>query len=260
MRKLLTFLAIFLVGFGTSQLISFFRTPGIRLLNKSVEVTKEATATSVLTDKAREEARVSRVIDGDTIELEGGRKVRYIGIDTPEVVDPRKPVECFGKEAKEENRRLVDGRTVKLEKDVSEIDRYGRLLRYIYIGDVMINEALVRNGFAHASSYPPDVKNQERLFAAEREARENNRGLWGGCTSSTIQQFNNVTISPTVVGGSSSDCSIKGNISSKGEKIYHLPGCGSYNKTAIDESKGERWFCIEGEALSAGWRKAKNCP
>src|SRR3990167_3408922 len=76
---------------------------------------------------------VTRVIDGDTIEIEGGQKVRYIGIDTPETVDPRKPVQCFGVEASNKNKELVSGKRDRLEKDVSETDKYGRLLRYIYI-------------------------------------------------------------------------------------------------------------------------------
>src|SRR3990172_7201954 len=81
----------------------------------------------------REKVKVTRVIDGDTIELGDGRRVRYIGIDTPETVDPRKPVECFGKEAAAKNRELVDGKMVEMEKDASETDKYGRLLRYIYV-------------------------------------------------------------------------------------------------------------------------------
>ena len=87
------------------------------------------------------EAKVIRVIDGDTIEvgIEGSLyKVRYIGIDTPEMVHPPEPAEYFSKEASEKNRELVDGRTVLLEKDVSETDEYGRLLRYVWVGDMMV--------------------------------------------------------------------------------------------------------------------------
>lgn len=127
---------------------------------------------------------VTRVIDGDTVEIEGGMHVRYIGMDTPESVDPRKTVQCFGREAAEENRKLVDGKTVRLEKDVSKTDRYGRLLRYVYIGDVFINDYLVRQGFAQVSTFPPDVLHQEQFLAAEREAREQGRGLWSKCGNS----------------------------------------------------------------------------
>lgn len=125
--------------------------------------------------------KVIRIADGDTITIEGGEKLRYIGINTPESVDPRRPVECFGKEASLRNKELVEGKIIGIEKDVSQTDRFGRLLRYVYVGDVMINEQLVREGYAFASAYPPDVKYQERLQAAEQDAKENRRGLWSTC-------------------------------------------------------------------------------
>jgi len=122
--------------------------------------------------------KVARVIDGDTIEIEGGQRVRYIGIDTPEL---GQNADCYAREAYEKNKELVGNEIVGLEKDVSETDRYGRLLRYVYMGDLLINDVLVREGYANASSYPPDVKYQERFRGAEREARENSRGLWASC-------------------------------------------------------------------------------
>ncbi len=270
MRRELIVIAIFLIGFGSSQIFNyFFSQKQIFQPPRTPEIFHEATNTAVLGESLLEEyARVIRVIDGDTIEIEGGKRVRYIGIDTPETVDPRKPVECFGREAAEKNRSLVEGKKVQLEKDVSEVDRYGRLLRYVSVDNQMVNDVLVRQGFAHASSYPPDIKYQEQLRDAEREARENGRGLWRGClgesnarntsnTSSNSNTSNSSSSSASSV--SSTSCTIKGNISTSGEKIYHLPGCGSYDKTSIDESKGEKWFCSEEEAQKAGWRKAKNC-
>lgn len=196
--------------------------------------------------------KVTRVIDGDTIEIEGGERVRYIGIDTPETVDPRKPVQCFGIEASKKNKELVEGKTVRLEKDVTDKDKYGRLLRYVWVDSLFVNLELVKQGFAFSYTYPPDVKHQAEILAAEAEAREANRGLWTVCP----------IISPTVLPteAPTSDCNIKGNISASGEKIYHLLGCGSYSKTKIDESRGERWFCSEEEAQAAGWRRALNCP
>lgn len=139
-----------------------------------------------LTDVNRVEAQVLRVVDGDTIEVEiQGKKytVRYIGMNTPETVDPRRPVQAYGKEASDKNKELVEGKTVELEKDVSETDRYGRLLRYVYVDGVMINVELVRMGYAQVATYPPDVKYQDLLLEAQREARENGRGLWSGDTS-----------------------------------------------------------------------------
>ena len=122
---------------------------------------------------------VAKVIDGDTIKLGNGEVVRYIGIDTPETNHPRKGKECGGEEAKAENKKLVEGKMVRLEKDVSETDRYGRLLRYVFVGDLFVNEYLVRQGYAQARSYPPDVKYQEIFRQAEKEAREKKMGLWG---------------------------------------------------------------------------------
>jgi len=128
-----------------------------------------------------EYAKVTKVVDGDTIQIEDGRTVRYIGIDTPETVDPRTTVQCYGTEASSRNKQLVEGSTVGLEKDVSETDRYGRLLRYVYKDNVMVNLTLVSEGFAYSSSYPPDVKYQDQLKSAEQEARNNSKGLWSAC-------------------------------------------------------------------------------
>jgi micrococcal nuclease len=136
-----------------------------------------------------ERATVLRVVDGDTIEVDRGRgpeKVRYIGIDTPETVDPSRPVAWMGREASAANAALVEGRTVVLERDVSETDRYGRLLRYVWIEDpagpggwIFVNLALVAAGFAQVATYPPDVRYAELFLAAQAEARAAERGLWG---------------------------------------------------------------------------------
>lgn len=211
--------------------------------------------------------KVTRVIDGDTIEIEGGERIRYIGIDTPETVDPRKPVQCFGVEASRKNKELVDGKEVRLEKDITDKDKYGRLLRYVWVGETLINLELVKQGFAQSYSYPPDVKYQDDFVKAEREARDAKRGLWDACQQADTSSAVTPVIPPpspqietnTIVAPPAS-CVIKGNINSSGEMIYHLPGCSSYNVTKIDEGRGERWFCSESEALAAGWRKALNCP
>ena len=128
-------------------------------------------------------ATVLEVVDGDTILVAIGDqtfRLRYIGIDAPETKHPTKPPDRLGPEATEVNRRLVGGKTVYLEKDVSETDRYGRLLRYVYLSDgTFVNAELVRLGYAQAISYPPDVKHQDLLTAMQRNAREAGRGLWG---------------------------------------------------------------------------------
>ena len=122
-----------------------------------------------------ETAKVIQVIDGDTITIEGNYRVRYIGIDTPEVYPE---VEEYGIEAWEANRRLVEGKEVRLERDVTEKDKYGRLLRYVYVGDVFVNAELVRQGLAEAKAYPPDTKYQDYLEELEAEARLASRGMW----------------------------------------------------------------------------------
>ncbi len=128
--------------------------------------------------------QVIRVIDGDTIQvccIFGDReKVRYIGINTPEIHHPMKGIEPFGKEASEANRKLVDGKTVRLEFDVQQVDRYNRLLAYVYLEDgTFVNAWLVENGYAQVMTVPPNVKHQELFLKLQREAREAKRGLWG---------------------------------------------------------------------------------
>lgn len=137
---------------------------------------------------ARQTVQVISVTDGDTIRVSIDGKsvpVRYIGIDTPETVDPRKDVQCFGKEASAFNASLVAGKKLELERDISDTDKYDRLLRYIWIDGKLVNEELVRAGYARSSSYPPDVKYQDRLRAAEADARANSVGLWapGACAA-----------------------------------------------------------------------------
>ena len=131
---------------------------------------------------------VSSIVDGDTLKVNINGTVetlRLIGLDTPETVDPRKPVQCFGKEASAKTKELLEGKRVRLEKDVSETDKYDRLLRYVYLEDgTFINELLVREGYASASSYPPDVKYQDQFRAAEQTARANRWGLWSDLCAS----------------------------------------------------------------------------
>jgi micrococcal nuclease len=124
-------------------------------------------------------ARVVDVIDGDTIEVviaNQAYKVRYIGVDTPEST---REIEPFGKEAAAKNRRLVAGETVTLVKDVSETDRFGRLLRYVFVGERFVNYELVRQGYANVVRFPPDVACIAYFRTAEQQARSREIGLWG---------------------------------------------------------------------------------
>lgn len=129
---------------------------------------------------------VTKVIDGDTIEIEGGEKVRYLGVDTPETKDPRKPVQCFGKEASNKNKELVEGKRVILEKDITDTDKYNRLLRFVFLpledgNRLFVNDYLIREGYAQVLTIPPDVKFGEQFLEAQRQAREQKKGLWGRC-------------------------------------------------------------------------------
>jgi micrococcal nuclease len=130
--------------------------------------------------------RVLRVVDGDTIlvALDGrSERVRYIGMDTPETVKPRTPVQCFGKRASAQNARLVAGREVRLVADAEARDRYGRLLAYVYrrSDGLFVNAELVRGGYATPLSIPPNVRFAQRFRALARGARLAGRGLWSAC-------------------------------------------------------------------------------
>ena len=166
----------------------------------AVVLVHQAPATLPREPPGYETATVTRVIDGDTIEVtitdrfEGpgaGRArvgatydVRLLGIDTPESVDPGSPVECFGPEASAAANALLLGERVTLVKDTEESDQYGRLLRYVYVGEEMADARLVANGYAHAYTYRPNIRHSRLFVQLEREAREADRGLWSADTCS----------------------------------------------------------------------------
>ena len=128
-----------------------------------------------------EDVLVVRVIDGDTVELENGDRVRYLGIDTPETVHPDKPVECYGPEATERNKELVEGKMVSLLQDGPDRDSYDRLLRYVFVDGTFVNGDLVWGGYAYARSYGDVPRFYQTLVQLERSAREGERGLWKAC-------------------------------------------------------------------------------
>jgi endonuclease YncB( thermonuclease family) len=127
---------------------------------------------------------VSRVVDGDTIEIapavDGLTEARLIGVDTPETKDPRTGVQPYGEEAYRFAASTIEGEKVALEFDVERIDRYRRLLAYIWLSDgKMFNEVLLKEGYAQVATFPPNVKYTDRFLEAQRRAREAGRGLWG---------------------------------------------------------------------------------
>jgi len=192
-----------------------------------------------------EAAVVKRVVDGDTFETDTGDKVRLVGADTPET---HGKAEAYGKEASEYAKRSLTGQQVWLFRDVSETDRYGRLLRFVFLAgdDVMFNERLVREGYANVMTISPDVAMAERFVEAERAARSEGKGLWGmaGEDGNPSSDADAEAVEP-----SCPSPDIKGNINSRGDRIYHVPGSRSYEQT-----KPEVWFCTEEEAESAGFR------
>jgi micrococcal nuclease len=127
------------------------------------------------------EGEVVRIVDGDTIHVrltDRIEKVRYIGVNTPEVHHPTRGAEPGGREATSVNRSLVAGKHVRLELDVRERDRYGRLLAYVWVGGVMVNAELVRRGYAQVMTVPPNVRHQDLFLKLQRDARDAGRGLW----------------------------------------------------------------------------------
>lgn len=161
------------------------------------------------------------VIDGDMIkvEIDGETyKVRYIGIDTPELHHPSKPVEKYAQEAYEFNKGLVDGKELRLIKDISETDKYSRLLRYVYVGDLFVNAELVKQGYAYALSYPPDVAHSDEFVELQAQAREAGLGLWAPeiAEEPKEEEKKELTVYITRTG-----------------ECYHSAGCGYLSRSCI---------------------------
>lgn len=148
------------------------------------------------TNQAAEESTTTKVVeitDGDTIKIEGDEKVRLVGIDTPETKDPRKTVECFGQEASDYLKSLIDQKEVELKKDNTSDDRdkYDRLIRYVYLNDEDINAKMIEDGYAYAYTEFSFDKSEE-YTNIENEARENNRGLWSEDTCNGEREISTV--------------------------------------------------------------------
>jgi micrococcal nuclease len=168
---------------------------------------------------------VTRVVDGDTIHVEGVGSVRLIGIDTPETVDPRKPVEFFAKEAGAFTNRMVQGKVVRLEFDFQRKDKYDRTLAYVYLPDgTFVNAEIVKQGYSHAyTTYPFKYLDQFRTY--EREARAGGRGLWGAQGTAGV-----VSLVAVPVDGVDGEQIVY--ITKSGTK-YHLAGCRSLARSQI---------------------------
>ena len=215
--------------------------------------------------------QVLRVTDGDTIHINyngKNEKVRLIGLDTPETKDPRKPIQCFGREATAKMTELAENKNIRLEFDKTqgERDKYGRLLAFVYSEDSKnLAYEMIRQGYGNEYTYNSNpYKYQNEFKEAARKAREENKGLWAEntCAGNTAKPAGTpitqpqATPAPTPTPASQpqqsqSACVIKGNEGRNG-KIYHMPGQKYYNKT-----NPEVVFCSEIEAQNAGFRKSK---
>ena len=170
------------------------------------ELTNETEKVPELQPEAPDEATtqfatVTYVVDGDTIEISTGERVRLIGMDTPERGAP------YYTEAKNKLSKLVLNKQIRMEKDVSDVDRYSRLLRYLYIGDTFVNLEMVEAGYATTYTYPPDVKYSAQFLAAEQEARNAQLGLWASSiTPEPLTAPSSQTGSFTLPPCASSDC------------------------------------------------------
>ncbi len=195
-------------------------------------------------------ATVSRVIDGDTIEvLINGKteKVRLIGVDTPETVHPTKEVEAYGQEASSFTKAQLTDKEIKLEFDVEERDKYGRLLAYVWLGDKLFNEVLVAEGYAQVATYPPNVKYVDRFTAAQKQAREANKGLWGMETASPAS----TSVTSTPESSQQTDQQTKTVYVTKTGSKYHAAGCRHLSKSQIPMSLSD--------AIASGYSPCSVC-
>jgi len=207
----------------------------------------------VLLASAKDTYKVLRSIDGDTIEIEykgKAAKVRLIGVDTPETVHPNKPVERYGKEASAFTAKLVEGKSVRIEFDQANEasqnrDKYGRLLAYVYLpDDTLLNDRIIRDGYGHAyTKYPFDPEKLDQFRAAEKEARENKRGMWADEKKAETKE-------EATPPAKAKYCA------SSGSKIFHYCSCSYVDKI---KSSNMVTFSTRKEAVDSGRRPCKRC-
>ena len=182
--------------------------------------------------------KVRRVVDGDTFHV----SVRIIGVDTPETRHPRKPVGFFGKEAAAFLRKLIQGKAVRLELGRDPVDRYGRLLSYIYLPNgVFVNALLVAEGYARESPYPPNLKFADLFRELERKARAARKGIWSRLPAKRGRS-GPPPLGPSVIGN-------------RKTRVYHLPG-GRYYEWML-RSKHREDFSSEKDAIRKNYTKSK---
>lgn len=212
------------------------------------------------TDSSLIPAEVTRVVDGDTVNVRIDGKeetVRLLLVDTPETVHPTKLVQPFGPEASSFVKDLLNGKKVQLELDIGERDKYGRLLAYLYVDDQMVNKLLLEKGLARvAYVFEPNTKYVDDFYDIQKQAQLQEVGIWSIENYATDQGFEDddkeVQEDKEETVQTEEGCNIKGNINSMGEKIFHTEKSPSYKVT-----KPEEMFCTEAEAIEAGYRAVK---
>ncbi|KKI93966.1 nuclease [Bacillus sp. SA1-12] len=200
-------------------------------------------------------AHVTRVVDGDTVHVTVNGKeetARLLLVDTPETVHPTKQIQPFGPEASSFVKELLHDANVELEMDIGERDKYGRLLVYLYVNGEMVNQLLLEKGLARvAYVFEPNTKYVDDFYEIQKRAQQKGIGIWSIENYATDQGFKEES-SVVQEENRTEDCTIKGNINSKGEKIYHTVDSPSYKVT-----KPEKMFCTEAEAIADGFRAVK---
>lgn len=186
----------------------------------------------------QKEMIVVEVVDGDTFQLASGKRVRLMGVDSPEYE------RCLGKEAKEKLAGLILNKKVELKEEVTEA--YGRSLALVYLDGNLINKIILEEGFGRTDYR----KNSQRevLTSAFHSAQKQKIGIWSEICRDTASKL------------APADCLIKGNIDpATYAKFYHYPGCSHYDQIIIEKDRGEKYFCTEEEARTAGFRKGAGC-
>lgn len=184
-------------------------------------------------------------------------------------------MQCYGKQASSKMQSLVQSRSVRLQADPTQGDRdkYDRSLRYVFTAEgANVAQMLIAGGFGREYTYSAAYRFQKQFQSAEERAKSTRTGLWGACASfgapaadttptsprpGVAPTRNRAPVAPAPPAKPAGACNIKGNINSKGDKIYHVPGGASYAKTKINKP-GERMFCSEADAVAAGWRAARD--
>ncbi|MGE7183091.1 thermonuclease family protein [Peribacillus sp. NPDC006672] len=239
------------------------------LINDSSKQGTSNQDTKSSSDSSKEEkgktftAKIVRVVDGDTVKIKmtNGKEetVRLLLVDTPETVHPSKPVQPFGPEASKFTKDLMPaGSNVEVETGIGERDKYGRLLAYFYVDGKMVNKLLLEKGLARvAYVYAPNTKYLDEFEDIQKQAQKDEVGIWSIENYATSKGFDDSKSGETsekknTVNSSCNNPKIKGNINSKGNKIYHIPSGQYYEIT-----KPEEMFCTEQDAQDAGFRKSQ---